>query len=133
MLKVDLRELARGAVDTPGSLAGSDPLFASMDVAPAEPVVVTGRLQGAGPDQGYWQGKPVTRVAGECRRCLAPVSFPVEATVGALFSRAPGAADDPDTYLVPDDATAIDLTAALRDELFLSMPRYLQCRDDCRG
>ncbi len=37
MLQVDLRELARGPVETQGQLAGNDPLFEGLDVVLAEP------------------------------------------------------------------------------------------------
>src|SRR6266576_2037303 len=86
MLQADLRELARGPVETQGQLAGSDPLFEGLDVVLAEPVRVAGRLQGAGEGRFYWRGSLSTRMAGQCRRCLAPVPIPVVATVDALFS-----------------------------------------------
>ena len=44
MLQVDLRELARGAVETSGTIAVGDPLFEGLDFALAEPVAVGGRL-----------------------------------------------------------------------------------------
>ena len=87
MLQVDLRELARGPVDTQGQLPGDDPLFEGLDVALAEPVRVTGRLQDAGEGRFYWRGSLTTRMAGECRRCLTPVSLQVAADINALFSR----------------------------------------------
>ena len=74
-----------------------------------------------------------TRLVGECRRCLTPVEADVAVKVTALFSQEAGAADDPETYEVAPDATAVDLTPAVREELFLSIPRYLECREDCRG
>ncbi len=133
MLQVDLRELARGPVETRGVLPGTDPVFAGLEFLPAEPVRVSGRLQPAGEGRFFWQATLATRIAGECRRCLAPASAEVVVQVAALFSQEPGAADDPETYAVAADATAIDLTPAVREELFLSIPRYLECRADCRG
>ena len=133
MLQVDLRELRRGPVETTAELPGNDPLFAGLDVALADPVSVTGRLQAAGEGRFYWHGALRTRVAGECRRCLAPVSRVVTADIGALFARDPDVEDDPDSYPLPADAIAIDLAAAVREELLLAVPRYLECRDDCRG
>src|SRR5437773_2261901 len=109
MLQVDLRELARGPVETQGQLAGSDPLFEGLDVVLAEPVRVAGRLQGAGEGRFYWRGSLSTRMAGQCRRCLAPVPIPVVATVDALFSGDPDALEDPSSYPLAADATEIDL------------------------
>src|SRR5438876_10626430 len=90
MLQVDLRELARGPVETQGQLAGSDPLFEGLYVVLAEPVRVAGRLHAAGAGRFYWRGSLNTRVAGQCRRCPVPVSVAVVATLEAPFS------DDPD-------------------------------------
>ncbi|HXF96549.1 MAG TPA: DUF177 domain-containing protein [Gemmatimonadales bacterium] len=133
MLEVDLRELARGPVETQGVLAGEDPLFAGVDAAFAEPVRVGGRLQATGAGRFYWHGSLHTVVRAECRRCLAPVAVPVAVEIGALFSQEPGAADDPDTYPVARDALLIDVRAAVREELILALPQYVLCREDCRG
>lgn len=133
MLQVDLRELARGPVDTGGQLAADDPLFAGLTVALAEPVVVTGRLHAAGDGRFYWGGTLATRVVGECRRCLAPVAEPVVAQIAALFSRDPDVLEDPNSYPLAADATEIDLRPAVREELLLAAPQWLVCRDDCRG
>lgn len=133
MLKVDLRELARGPVDTRADLAGNDPLFEGLDVSLAEPVHVAGRLQAAGEGRFYWRASLRTRTAGECRRCLVPVTVPIVADVDALFSQDPDALEDPSSYALAPDAIEIDLGAAVREELWLAVPRWVVCREDCRG
>ena len=133
MLQVDLRELARGPVETRGELAVGDPLFEGMDFVLAQPVVVEGRLQATGEERFYWQGAFRTVVAGQCRRCLKPVTHPVEAKCGVLFSGAPDAADDPDAYALAPEQAAVDVRLAVREELVLAVPRFLECREDCRG
>src|SRR2546422_8461128 len=87
MLQVDLRELARGPVETQGQLAGSDPLFEGLDVVLAEPVRVAGRLHAAGEGRFYWRGSLNTSMAGQCRRCLVPVPVPVVATIDRKSTR----------------------------------------------
>jgi uncharacterized protein len=134
MLRVDLRELAQaGAVETRGELAQDDPVLEGLDVTLQEPVRVGGRLQAISEGRFYWQGTVATAVQGECRRCLTPVTTPVQLDVGALFTQDPEAVDDPDTYAVAPDATEIDVTSAVREELMLAAPRYVLCRDDCKG
>ena len=133
MLRVDLRELAQGSVETKGELAPGDPLFAEIGFTLREPVVVGGRLQAIGNGRFYWRGTLRTAVQGECRRCLTPVVTPVELDVGALFTQDPEALEDPDSYAVAAAATEADLTPAVREELLLAAPRYVLCRDDCRG
>ena len=131
MLQYDLRDLARGPVETQAEVAAEDPLFAGLDIALAGPVRVGGRLQATGEDRFYWHGTLHTVVAAECRRCLTPVSVPVAADIGALF--AADAVDDPDAYPLPPHATEVDLRPAVREELVLAAPGYVVCREDCRG
>lgn len=133
MLQVDLREVLRAPVETRAELAGSDALFEGLESQLAEPVRVGGRLQAAGEGRFYWHGSLRTLVAAECRRCLAAVRLPVAAEITALFTQDRDALDDPDSYPVARDAVAIDLRPAVREELFLAVPRYVLCRDDCRG
>lgn len=133
MLQVDLRELARGPVDTRADLPGSDPLFEGLGVALAEPVRVAGRLQAAGEGRFYWRASLRTGTRGECRRCLAPVAVPIAAEINALFSKDPDALEDPSSYPLAPDATEVDLRGALREELLLAVPQWVVCRDDCSG
>ncbi len=133
MLQIDLREFVRGPVDTRGQLPGTDPLFQGLATPLTEPVRVTGRLQDAGDGRFYWRGSLTTRIAGQCRRCLTPVSVPVAADIDALFSRDPDALEDPNTYPLAADATQIDLHPAVREELLLAVPQWVVCREDCRG
>ena len=136
MLRVDLRELAQGrggAVETRGELKQDDPALEGTDITLQEPVAVNGRLQSIGEDRFYWQGTATTVIQGECRRCLTPVATPLQLEIGALFTQDQDAEDDPDAYPVAPDATEIDVTPVLREELMLAAPRYVVCRDDCKG
>lgn len=133
MLRIDVRELAAGPVDTRGELASGDPLLEGLDVRLAEPVAVQGRLQAIGEGRFYWHGSLRTAAEGECRRCLTPVRAPIQAEISALFSKDPDALDDPDAYPLAPDATAVDLAPAVREELLLAVPRFAVCREDCRG
>lgn len=133
MLRVDLRELARGPVETRGELRQDDPALEGIDISLREPVVVSGRLQAISDDRFYWQGRATTVIQGECRRCLTPVATPLSLEIGALFSQDAEAPDDPDSYAVAPDATEIDVTPAVREELVLAAPRYVECREDCKG
>lgn len=132
MLRIDLRALERGPVETAGALAPDDPLFEGLDFTLGEPVRVRGELAAAGSDQYFWRGELVTRVRGECRRCLAPVEVGVAAPLGVLFTEDPQA-DDPSAWIIEPDATELDLRPTIREELILSAPAYLLCREDCRG
>jgi uncharacterized protein len=133
MLQIDLRELANGPVDTQAEVAALDPMFEGLEISLRGPVRVRGRLQATGEGRYFWHGSLATEVGGECRRCLKPVVVAVTADVGALFTREADAVEDPDAYPLPAHATEVDLRPAVREELALAVPRYVVCRDDCRG
>src|SRR2546425_11789569 len=127
MLRVDLRELAQGPVETSGELAQDDPAIEGTDLTLREPVRVGGRLQAIGDGRFYWHGTARTVVKGECRRCLTPADAPVNLEIGALFTQdpPPEALQDPDSYTEAPAATGIDVTPTVREGLALAGPRHV--------
>ncbi|MDO5727786.1 MAG: YceD family protein, partial [Bowdeniella nasicola] len=77
--------------------------------------------------------------AGECVRCLRPVTVPVRAAINEMFfnqraidqMRAEGDDDTEDLYLISDDV--IDVEQAARDNLIADFPFQLLCEADCPG
>jgi len=134
MLRVDLRDLRRGPVETAATLDPADSALAGLGLTLAGPVAVTGVLQGAPERRTFsWRGRLHTTVRGECRRCLAEVETPIDTPVAVVFSPDPEAADDPGVYLLADPITAVDVTPAVREELLLAAPAFVLCREDCAG
>jgi uncharacterized protein len=133
MLRIDLAALREGPVETAAEIAAGDPLVAGTGVALAAPLVVTGRLSTAGEGKYYWQARLVTVVQAECRRCLAPVRVPLSQSLGLIFVAEDEAGEDDDCYVVPRRANVLDLSEAVREELILAAPQFVECRDDCRG
>jgi len=133
MLRVDLRQLRDGSVETTGQLLPGDPAFRGVDLELADPVTVEGRLQETGEGDFYWHAFLTGRVKGECRRCLTDVLVPVDIEIRVLFSRDPETAEDPGVYPLEKGAGEVDLGEAVREELALAVPGFLLCRDDCAG
>ena len=133
MLRIDLAAVREGPVETAAEVAADDPLVRNSGVALASPLVVSGRLSTAGEGKYYWQARLATVVRGECRRCLAPVRVPLSQSLGLVFVTEEDARGDDDCYVVPRRATVLDLSEAVREELILAVPQYVECRDDCRG
>jgi uncharacterized protein len=133
MLRVALADLRGGAVETVGEIPAGDPLFASDEVTLVAPVAVRGRLSRAGEGQYYWQVAYQTVVRAECRRCLATVDVPVDEKAGLVFATDPGATETEGYYVLPARAQDVDLREPLREELLLALPRFVECRPDCRG
>ena len=93
-------------------------------------------------------GTALVQLAGECSRCLDPISDELEVDVQELFAyeetdafgrTRPGAGgstgaddedDDEQRHLVGD---YLDLEPVLRDAVVLDLPLAPVCRDDCPG
>jgi uncharacterized protein len=133
MLRVDVRQVHSGGAETRGMLAPDDPALAGLDIVLGRPVEVSGRLQSTEGNDYLWQGRIQTMVVGECRRCLGRVEQEFDDQVDVLFSPDPDLAEDPGVYPLPADPAAIDVTAAVREELALRTPTFPLCREDCQG
>ncbi len=133
MLRVDLRDLNRGPVETAGRLEPDDPAFVGLELDLIGPVAVEGRLQATGPREYFWRARVHADIRSDCRRCLADVVHHLDQELDVLFSDDPDAADDPAVYLVPPGATLINLGEVVREELALAVQPYPLCRDDCAG
>jgi uncharacterized protein len=90
-------------------------------------------LSRAGEGQYYWHGAFETLLKVECRRCLTVVETPVSEELGLVFATDPEATEGEGFHLVPGRAQDIDLREALREELLLAVPRFVECRPDCKG
>jgi len=133
MLRVALPEARAGAVETVGEIAPGDSLMADAEWPLAEPASVTGRFSGAGEGKFYWKVRIETVVRAECRRCLTPVDVPVRVALGLVFSAGGDAPEDDGCYVIPPRTQVLDLSDAVREELLLAMPHFVECRPDCRG
>ncbi|HEU4763209.1 MAG TPA: DUF177 domain-containing protein [Gemmatimonadales bacterium] len=133
MLRVDLRDLQRGPVETVETVPPDDALFEGLGLAFARPLEVRGRLQATGEGEAFWKATLRGEARGSCRRCLADVTVPVAAEVAVLFSADPEAADDPSVYPLAPRATHVDLGPVVREEVALAVPPFLLCREDCAG
>jgi uncharacterized protein len=73
-------------------------------------------------------------VAGECARCLEPVTSSVDVTFRELYEydkpAVLGEEDEDRRFL---DGDLLDLEPALRDALVLALPLAPLCRSDCAG
>jgi len=129
---IDLGALSRGPIETVVDIPTDDPVLADLECALDRPVEVRGRLMASGAGRYFWDAELATWVAGNCRRCLTPVQQPLRVWVQALFTEDVGT-DDPAAYPLPTHAAEIDLGQAVREELILAVPRYVECREGCRG
>lgn len=133
MLRIDLAEVRAGAVETPGQIEPSDPVVAGAGIALAGPLRVEGRFSRAGEGTYFWHARMETSLLLECRRCLTAVEVPLSQKLELLFVAEQDVDEDVGCYAIPARAREIDLGDALREELLLAVPQFVECRPDCRG
>ena len=133
MLRIAIRDLQRGPVETRGELSPRDPAFAGLDLPLDGPVSVEGELQATEGDDLLWRGTIHANATLPCRRCLVDVGYRVDRRVDVLLTSDAEAAEDPSVYPLPAAATQVDLSAVVREELALEVPGFVLCRDDCAG
>ncbi len=134
MLLVDLNRLARDGraridVDIPTD-AG---FWSNTDLEPRSPLEVRLEAQQAGPDVVV-RGRIRGTFEQECRRCLEPVSVEVDEDFGRLYRAGEELEEQEseDVLPLPRDAE-LDLADALREQVVVAVPRYVYCREDCKG
>jgi len=134
MLTFDIRFLEAKAAAVDDQLDAGDPIWQDEDPKPDTGVRVTGRLSATGTNQFYWHGRISGDITTECRRCLAEAHAHVDAESHVIYAE-PGEAtdEDPDVYPVDPTVRELDLRPAIREEWLLAQPRYVLCRDDCKG
>lgn len=85
-------------------------------------------------------GTIVFEAAGECCRCLAAATEPIEATVKVLIQRKEASADElealenqDEVEIVHPGTRSVDLTRRLHDSAMVELPMRIHCRPDCKG
>ena len=134
MLYFDIRSLEAQAATVDEQLGADDAVWEEGDPKPDTAVHVIGRLSAAGTGGFYWHGRISGEITVPCRRCLSVAHARVEDESHLIFAPAdPSNEDDPDVYLYEATDRDIDLRPALREEWLLAQPRFVMCREDCRG
>lgn len=134
MLSIDLNRLrqeGRGRLEA--DVPVDDPFWKDMDVTPRTPLHVRLDAQQAGHDVVVRGGISGTFGLG-CRRCLEPVTVEVEEEMAILYREGEAPEDGGgDVLPLPEQGTELDLTEPVREQVLLAVPRYVYCREDCRG
>ena len=76
-------------------------------------------------------GRARVPLAGECGRCLDPITSTLEVDLQELFAYPESDATDDETEQMVGDL--LDLEPTLRDAVVLALPLTPLCRDDCPG
>jgi uncharacterized protein len=104
-----------------------------------EPATVSGKVRLAG-NEIFVNGHVETRVQVECDRCLQAVKVPVSADfaleyiTGSEYESGEAAELTEDELSVSVfDGEAIDVDEIVKEQILLSVPTRMLCREDCKG
>ncbi len=103
-------------------------------VPAGEPVELAVRLESV-TEGVYVSGTAQAALAGECARCLDPLTDHIVVEIGELFAYPDSATDETtDADELPRVVGEyIDLVQTVRDAIGLALPLAPLCRPDCRG
>ena len=133
MLLVDLNRVAReGRARIDADITPGAPFWRDMDVQPRSPLEVRLEAQQAGPDVVV-RGSVAGRFEVACRRCLDPVVVEMEEEMALLY-KAGGVEEDEAADVLPlPVGPELDLVDPVREQVLLTVPRYVYCREACEG
>lgn len=140
MLTLDLVRLERerGPVRIQERVPGDAALFDDADVDLASPLEVDLTVTRLAGGEVVVRGTFSGTLARECRRCLDAMEVPLEGEVDLLW--VPGGAsgneardDEPRARTFDVTARTLELGAAVREEVILEAPLYVECDPDCKG
>jgi uncharacterized protein len=135
MLTVDLARLDRqGRLEIEADLPPDFPLAKGKDIRLRGPLAVRLEATRAGHDL-LVRGRLTGGVEIQCRRCLEPVVQQIDDEVSFIFRASIDqfTAERDEVYILPAGAREVDLTDAVREQLLLSIPEFVVCREECRG
>jgi uncharacterized protein len=135
MPTLDLRRLAQDdSVAVVGEWATDDPLWDDSGLAFAAPVKVDLVARETGNAEILATGTVSTVLDRTCRRCLKKAEEVFELDVALVWSDdVELRGDDGEIRALPTGTNEIEVGEAIREELLLAVPPYIECDPDCRG
>lgn len=139
MLTIDLARLERerGPVHIREAVPADAPLFADTDLALETDLTVEATVSLLPSGEVVVRGTFSGSLSRECRRCLDPVTVPLEEEIDLLFvpedELAQEADEDDDVRRFNLASGTLELGRAVREEAILAAPLYVECDPECRG
>ncbi len=133
-LQLDLRDLERAPQSWTAEIPADRPPGSELEVELTGPVVASLHAGKTGPGGVHVTGTVAAPVQVSCRRCLQSLPREVRVDLDLLFDRSVREQEvDAQVYPLEAEASALDLTPVLREQLVLALPSYPLCREDCAG
>lgn len=135
MLIVDLAQLERlGRLSIDEDLPPDYPLWEGGDIHFRRPLAVRLEVERVGADV-LVRGRLRGEIELQCRRCLEPIVHLIDESVSWVYRSGidPAEAEREGAYPLPARARELDLGDAVREHVLLAVPRFVVCREECKG
>lgn len=136
MLRVDLVRLERdGVLRVEGAIDPGDPLFEEAGLRFVAPPHARIEATIAGSGEVVVRGRVQGSLVQVCRRCLGELNSSFDTELTLVFVPVDELGEDPEGDVYPLEASALelDLHGPIREEMVLTVPSYVFCKEDCRG
>lgn len=136
MPKLDLPRLERdGSLSFESAVPPDDPLWEGVDLRFDDDVVVRGSGSVSGTGEIVVQMHVEGVRTAECRRCLELVRAPFKRDFIVVYADVDEEGEDTGSDVRPlgPEVVTLELGEVLREELVLTLDRWVECRTDCAG
>jgi len=135
MLNLSLAAVAKGNVQVEGEVFPDDSLLAELDLSFREPLRL--ELEARPVGEGVLvRGRMRGTLELECRRCVGAVLHELDEPLDILYEPLDAAEEEElagEVYPLPPRGDDLDLRPALREQILLRVPEYVECSESCRG
>ena len=136
MLTIALARLQREeSLEIRGEIPPDDPSWEGTELRFSSPLSVFGEVRWVGSGEVFARLELVGTLAQECRRCLEPVTGPVEETLELLFAPVDEVSEGKEETVrkLPEGEDILELKEVIREEVILSQSLLALCSPDCKG
>lgn len=138
-MRIELENLEGGKGDFAHVYRPEDLNPVDERISLSGPATVGGKVRHAG-NEVFVNGHVETRAQVECDRCLQPVEIPVntdfalEYVTGSEYEAARAVElTEAEMSIAVFDGEAIDIDEIVKEQVVLTVPTRMLCREDCKG
>ena len=138
-MRIELATLESGRAEFAHSYVEGEFVLEEDRLRLAQPPEVSGEVRRAD-RRAHVKGRVVAGVQVECDRCLAWIELPVDSrfkleyvTQEDYLAQQADELTEDDLDLTVFDGEVVDIDALVTEEILLTVPDHILCKDDCKG
>lgn len=135
MLNLSLTAVSKGEVRVEGAVSPDEPLLEGLGLTLREPLRLALEARPVG-EGVFVRGRMRAVLELECRRCVKAVEYEIDEPVEILYEPLGEEEEDElsgEVFPLPERGDDLDLRPALREQILLRIPQFVECSETCRG